>query len=230
MRAIFPLVGILAVCVIAGCGGGEKADGDKASATTDGGDSKATDDSKKDGQPAANTGSSEGKDDTNISTGRTGAITLAPANTKITFSGVKDDGKFEGGFQGVTGAIQLGDSGPKTVDLTIETNSLYSDDKKLTDHLLSPDFFEVTSFPKASIISTKVDSADGDATHTLTADFTMRGVTKSMAIPLHVVQSGNELKLTAGFSISGKEFGFDGGPDKIQGPIKIHIAIDTGEK
>ena len=54
-------------------------------------------------------------------------------------------------FDKTTGTVTL-DKEAKTgaVDVTIDMTSVYSDDEKLTQHLSSPDFFDVAKFPTAT--------------------------------------------------------------------------------
>ena len=229
MRSVFGLANVLVVCLLVGCSGGDdkqddagKKD-DKAAAKT-GDDKKSGADGG--GSSSKKTGDSE-KPGTPPPADKPGVITLTPENTKITFTGTKDDGKHDGGFKAVSGEIHLGEDGVKTIDVTIETNSLFSDDKKLTEHLLSPDFFEVTSFPKASLASSKIEAAEGDATYTVTADLTLRGVTKTLEIPVKVDHGDGNFKLSSEFEISRKDFGFDYSHDKIHDPVKIQVEIDT---
>src|SRR5688572_19651171 len=70
---------------------------------------------------------------------------LTGENTKVTFTGYKPNGKHDGGFAKLAGTATVTDGKPETlkIDVTIDTDSLHSDDAKLTGHLKSPDFFAV---------------------------------------------------------------------------------------
>jgi len=231
MRVFLSLVGVLIVCVAVGCGDrSEKKDDkkkDDAAAKSDadakkGEDTKKEDAGKKDPSTV----------DTLPPTGNPETVQLTGENTKIEFVGSKDEGTHKGGFKTIAGNIQLGPAGPKSIDVTIETNSIWSDDEKLTDHLKKDDFFGVNVFPKASLMTSKIEPAtdNDDATHTLTADVMMRGVTKTMTIPVSVQQSNGVLKLSGDFVISRKDFGFTYGADKIHDAVNIHVEIDTSSK
>ena len=234
MRICLSLVCVLLVGVVFGCGKGEEKKGDmkdsgaakKGSGTRKAGDAKKDDDREDDSGEKEN----DKKDDKPAPpAGDPNTLTLTADNTKIEFEGSKDDGKHKGGFKTITGEIQLGSSGPKSIDVTIETNSLWSDDKKLTEHLKHEDFFFVDVHPKASLTTVKIEPAtEGDATHILTASLMMRGVTKDgMRIPVKVEQSDGGFKLTADFEISRKEFEFAYAPDKVHDTVKIHVEVDT---
>lgn len=61
----------------------------------------------------------------------------------------------------------------------VNTDGEYSQD--LIDHLKNEDFFEVDSFPKASLILTRVESKPNDS-FLLRADLTIKGITNSIEI------------------------------------------------
>jgi polyisoprenoid-binding protein YceI len=232
MRVFLSVVSVLFVCVAVGCGDkSEKKDDakkDSSAEKKDSGDKKPVDAKKDD-----DTDKKDSKvGDTTPPAGDPNSITLTAENTKIEFVGSKDDGKHNGGFKGITGNVQLGTSGPKSMDVTIETNSIWADDEKLTNHLKSDDFFGVDIFPKASLTTSKIEPAidDDNATHSITADLTMRGVTKSLTIPVKVEQSGGAFKLSGDFEISRKDFGFTYGVDKIHDAVKIHVEVDSSSK
>ena len=89
-------------------------------------------------------------------------IKLTGENTTITFVGKKPDGKHAGGFKTVSGTAKVDGTDLTTLklDATIDVNSIFSDDEKLTGHLKSPDFFDVKNHPKAMFKVTKVEKAE----------------------------------------------------------------------
>ena len=104
------------------------------------------------------------------------ADTLKFANSASTieFTGTKKDGSHNGGFKKFTGAIDSpgGDFAKANVTVEIKTDSLFSDNEKLTNHLKSPDFFDVRAYPTAKFTSTGIRATRGDSavTHLLTGD------------------------------------------------------------
>lgn len=91
---------------------------------------------------------------------------------------------------------------------TIDMNSIHSVDladdeemyQKLVGHLKSPDFFAVDSFPKAKFEVTMVQKASEDdttgASHHISGNLTMRGVTKNITIPAMVSMQDNAIELS----------------------------------
>ena len=76
---------------------------------------------------------------------------LTKDNTKIEWTGTKPGGKHSGGFEKVGGTATVAEGAGLKIDIEIDCDSLYSDDKKLTGHLKSSDFFAVKDHPKAQV-------------------------------------------------------------------------------
>lgn len=153
-------------------------------------------------------------------------VKLTGENTKITWVGTKGAaGKHEGGFKTLTGTATVSGDALTAVKVEIETDSLYSDDPKLTGHLKSPDFFGVKNNPKAKFESTKVEKADKG--YTITGNLTINGKTKEIAIPAEVSNSGGTLKITGAVTIDKRDFGMTYGGGKIDDPVAIKVAVEA---
>lgn len=150
-------------------------------------------------------------------------IGLTAENTKIDWLGTKPGGKHTGGFTKLTGTLEAEGKALKKVSLEIDTNSLTSDNPKLTKHLKSPDFFECLNFPKATFVTTKIQAGE-DSKTTITGDLTIRDKTKSITFPA-TVSAADGVTLTSTFEISKKEFGMIYGEGKIDDKVKITVSI-----
>jgi polyisoprenoid-binding protein YceI len=138
------------------------------------------------------------------------ALVLSPETSKIGFVGSKVTGSHDGGFKAFTGTIELTEDGKGVRAMTadIDMNSTWSDNEKLTGHLKAPDFFDVAKFPKATFVSTEITpGGEKDATHTVTGNFTLHGVTKSIKFPVKVAVSDGSAKVDSEFFINRKDFG-----------------------
>lgn len=159
-----------------------------------------------------------------------------PSTSKIEWVGSKVTGKHEGGFRQFHGFVSLVDGTPEKSDVTveIETDSLFSDSDKLVGHLKSPDFFDVTKFPKASFASTEVKSGGSKgATHTVTGNLTLHGVTKSVTFPATIRTTAAGVDVDAEFVINRKDFGlvYAGKPDDlIRDDVVIKLTIRSQKK
>ena len=146
-------------------------------------------------------------------------------NTKLTFVGKKPDGKHDGGFKKLSGTATVpgGDVTKLAVAIEIETDSLYSDDPKLTGHLKNADFFDVKNHPKATFKSTKVEK--GDKVYTVTGELTMLGKTKTISFPASIGASDSGLSVSTSFPIDRTQWGMDYGKGKIEDTVTISIAV-----
>src|SRR5947209_12396905 len=136
-----------------------------------------------------------------------GNFTLDSKNTKIEFVGTKPGGKHDGGFKTVTGAATAEGNDPTTVKLTldIDTTSMYTDTPKLTQHLKSPDFFEVKTYPKAKFVTSKVEKAG--QSYTITGDLTLLGKTKTISVPATIAVGDGGINLSRQFTINSQDYG-----------------------
>jgi polyisoprenoid-binding protein YceI len=143
-------------------------------------------------------------------TGEKYAIT--PQNSKIEFIGSKVTGSHNGSFEKFNGEIHYANNDPAAshVAITIDATSVKTDDPKLTEHLKTADFFDVAKFPDAKFESTAIKAGgEKGATHTVTGNLTLHGVTKSITFPATIAVSGNTATVDANFAINRKDFGIN---------------------
>jgi len=133
---------------------------------------------------------------------------ITPQNSKIEFTASQVAGSHSGSFQKFNGEVDYtGQPETSRVNVTIDTSSLNADDPKLTEHLKTPDFFDVAKYPTATFVSTAIKSGgDKGASHTVTGNLTMHGVTKSVTFPATISASGNAINVDANFSLNRKDF------------------------
>jgi polyisoprenoid-binding protein YceI len=138
------------------------------------------------------------------------SLPINPDNSKIEFTGSKVTDKHDGGFKKFSGAIDLVGDKPEnsSVSVDIETASIYVNIEQLTEHLKTPDFFDVQKYPKATFVSTKIvpDLAGGDA-YQVTGDFELHGVKKSITFPAAIDVNADDVTVNSEFSINRKDFG-----------------------
>ena len=144
------------------------------------------------------------------------SLAIDPSSSKIEFVGAKVTASHVGGFTDFSGKVDVGDPiEASTIELTIQTTSLFADKEKLTKHLKSPDFFDVGKFPTATFRSTEIKK-DG-AGHTISGDLTLHGVTKRISFPATISATDSEVSAKAEFSINRQDFGiaYPGMPDDL---------------
>lgn len=142
------------------------------------------------------------------------------ADSKLEFVGAKVTRKHDGSFQTFSGTVTLveGDPLKSSVSVLVDIASLRSDDEKLTGHLKSPDLLDVSKFPQATFDSTSIKAGgDKGASHTITGNLQLHGVTKSISFPANVKTSADAVEVDAEFAINRKDFGivYPGMPDDL---------------
>jgi len=152
-------------------------------------------------------------------------------NSKIEFTGSQVAGSHNGSFEKFSGEIDYtGNPETSRVSVTIDMSSLKADDPKLTEHLKTPDFFDVAKNPTTKFVSTAIKAGgDKGASHTITGNLTMHGVTKSVTFPATIAATADAINVDATFSINRKDFGITyAGPtnnlirDEVVLTLKIH--------
>jgi polyisoprenoid-binding protein YceI len=177
------------------------------------------------GEPVTNT-SQEAK-----ATGAAAKYTFDQSDSKVSWVGSKVTGKHDGGFATFTGTVDLVDGAPEKSKVTVDIDaaSLTSDQEKLTGHLKSPDFFDVAKNPKATFASTEIrKGGDKGATHTVTGNLTIKGITKSVTFPATIQVAGDSANVNAEFAINRRDFqlNYAGMPnDLIRDDVVIKLAI-----
>lgn len=154
-------------------------------------------------------------------------FTLTGDNTKVEFTGTKKEGKHDGGFKKLAGTATVPDGNLTAAkfEVTIQTDSLWSDNQMLTAHLKAPDFFDVKTNPTAKFVSKSVAKA-GDG-YTVTGHLTLNGKTNEVSFPAKLELAGGTLKMTSEFKIDRTKFGMTYGQGKIDDQVTIRIKLEA---
>lgn len=163
-------------------------------------------------------------------------LPISPENSKVEFVGAKVTKSHNGSFKQFSGSIDLVNNAPEQsrVTVEIETSSLVADDDGLTKHLKTADFFDVAKYPKATFTSTKIGpSTTAGATHTVTGNFDLHGVTKAISFPANVQVAPDKVTVNAEFAINRKDFGIvyaGKSDDLIRDGVVIKLTLNVPRK
>lgn len=160
-------------------------------------------------QPRATTGAASTQASPQNVAGQRYLITSQ--NSKVEFIGSKVTGSHNGSFEKFSGEINYAGSPEKSrVSVTMDANSITTDDANLTKHLKTADFFDVAKFPQATFVSTEIKPGGSNgASHTITGNLTMHGVTKAVTFPATINVTPDLASVDSSFSINRKDFGIN---------------------
>jgi len=147
-----------------------------------------------------------------------------------------------GTFSEFSGTIMYdrNDITKSSVEVTIATASVDTDDEGRDKHLRSADFFNVEKYPQITFKSTRVIKTEGG--FDLTGEFTLNGVTKEITFPVEFIGQavGPMGKMRLGFEartkIDRKDYGitwnktFDAGGVAVGDEVKIELNIEAVAK
>lgn len=175
--------------------------------------------------------------------GDSGTYNFDKAHSFIGFK-VKHMGLIEvpGFFRDFTGTVNYDakDVTKSTVEFSAKVTSVDTGVAGRDKHLRTADFFEVEKFPDMTFKSTKVEKKGNSLT--VTGDLTMKGVTKSVAIPFQIAgwlpadeRSGGKMGITGETAINRRDFGVNYGTTLPSGiaalsdDIKVVLQIEAGK-
>ena len=150
-----------------------------------------------------------------------------------------------GNAKGVSGIVTFDSANPKAVSgtITIETASLTSTNNKLQEHMLGKGWLDASSHPTITFAAKSVSKVEGlkdGFKAQLTGDFTLKGITKELTVPVKFTylpdtlgkrsngaMEGDLLVLRSTFTINRSDYGIKPGQnlDKVADQIELRLAI-----
>jgi polyisoprenoid-binding protein YceI len=132
---------------------------------------------------------------------------IDPVHSQVGFTIRHFFSKVPGQFKQFSGMIIADDKNPaaSSVEVTIQTASIFTDNDQRDAHLRSPDFFAADSFPTITFKSTKVTPAGKDR-YKVAGNLTMRGVTRYVVLDMEFLGKG---EVSLGGKSMGTKAGFD---------------------
>lgn len=174
-------------------------------------------------------------------TGESGTYNFDKAHSFIGFK-VKHMGLIEvpGFFRDFIGSVSYDAANParSSVEFTAKATSVDTGVAGRDNHLRQADFFEVEKYPDITFKSTKVEKSGSG--WTVTGDFTMKGVTKSITFPFNISgflpadqRSGGKMGVTAETVINRRDYNVNyggklpNGTPQLSDEVKIALQIEA---
>ena len=142
-----------------------------------------------------------------------------------------------GRFNDISGTLVLDDADPSksTIELTIKTDSVDTNNQKRDDHLKSPDFFNAAQYPTMTFKS-KTIAVKSAGVWTVTGDLTMHGTTKTVTVDLERVGTGKDpwggtrTGAETTFTLKRSEYGVSGLPDGLGDEVRVIVSVEAIKK
>lgn len=131
--------------------------------------------------------------------------------SSIDFVAAKVTRDHKGTFRNFDGTIEYAGGKPSRVSFEIDLSSVDTDTAKLTNHLKTPDFFDVANYPKATFTSTSLTEvppgSPAGPTHELRGILDLHGVKKEVTIPVKAQVTPDGVRTTSEFTIDRHDWG-----------------------
>jgi polyisoprenoid-binding protein YceI len=147
-----------------------------------------------------------------------------------------------GKFQDFSGTIKVDRARPESssVEFTVQVASISTNEPKRDEHLKSPDFFDVANHPTITFKSTAVKPA-GNNVYQVTGNLTLRGVTKSITIPVTLLGEGKDpwgnekIGFETSTTLDRKDYGINWNKTLDQGgvlvgdEVKVQVSVEANK-
>lgn len=148
--------------------------------------------------------------------------------------------KVRGRFAEFDGTVTFapGDTAGSSVEFTVQTKSIDTNQAQRDEHLRSADFFDVAKFPLLTFKSTAV-AARGESHYDVTGDLTIRDVTKTITLPVAYLGEAKDpwgnakVAFESEITINRKDFGLnwnaalETGGFLVGDDVKISLSIQA---
>lgn len=150
-----------------------------------------------------------------------GEYVVDPTSLKLEFTGYKPGGQHVGTFNTVNTKISLDKEGnPVQATITIDPKSVKTDTEAVDKHLQAPEFFDTQKYSDISIVIKEIKK-EGDAMLAIT-DLTMKGVTKTLAIPVKIVKADDGVVFSVDTRIKISDYAIAYGP--VQDEVRVTLS------
>jgi polyisoprenoid-binding protein YceI len=170
---------------------------------------------------------------------KVGTYTVDPTHTEVGFVARHLIGtKVRGRFTEASGTFTVAENPEEsTLEAEVKTASIHTNQSMRDDHLRTNDFLDVETYPTITLKSTSLKKVT-DSEWKLTADLTIRGVTKSTEFDLEFLGEGpsmQEGKTVVAFSanaeIDRRDFGVSFNHSLVDGSVvvgnKVKVEVEV---
>lgn len=156
-------------------------------------------------------------------------MTLVKDKSRIDFVGTKPGGMHRGGFKQFTvdAAVDFGDLSQSSFKIDIDSNSLWSDNNGLTNHLKNADFFDVSRYQNITFETNRFEVRSATKV-VVNGTLTMLGKAVEIAVPCEVEVSDGSVQSKCEFKINRTHWGMTYGKGRVDEEVEISARFVLG--
>ncbi len=156
---------------------------------------------------------------------------IKQSRSKMTFCVESSIGQIKGSFNKFKGGLALKGSDSQTL-VSIDANSLATDDFFIEELLKSDSFFDTENFPELMFVSTDFEW-ESDTQAILRGNLTMHGITKAIAFYVDITELDNDLGDSDNIIVKAKttilrsEFGMPSLPSMVDDEVNLCMSAEA---
>ncbi|HXB08203.1 MAG TPA: YceI family protein [Puia sp.] len=130
-----------------------------------------------------------------------------------------------GSLSGLAGKVQFDPAKPgeASFDVTVDANTINTDNGMRDDHLRGESYFDVQHFPRVRLVSTRI-AAQRKGVWLFTGQLTIKNHPKDVSFPFTVTETGGVYRFQGGFTINRRDFDL-GGFSTISDQLEVTLDV-----
>ncbi len=147
--------------------------------------------------------------------------------SKIKFT-IKNFGlTVDGSFSGVKGNVlyDIKNVEKSEISLSLNSESVNTNNKERDKHLKKEDYFDVEKFPKILFVSTKITKKEGLNKYQITGNLTIKGTTKSVQFESIITNNNSKVTLKGALEINRRNFKVGSNSLVLSDNVKLNFIV-----
>lgn len=109
--------------------------------------------------------------------------------------------------------------------VTVNSNSIDTDNKTRDRHLRGEDYFHCDKFPLIIFESTAIEKANTPDSYILEGKLTIKNISKNISFPFTAKQSGNSYLFSGSFNINRLDFGVGSSSAFLANKLNVRLSV-----
>jgi len=153
-------------------------------------------------------------------------LTPSDADSKISFTIKNMGADVTGSLKGLKGTMKFDPKKLKSsfFDVTVDVNTINTNNTRRDNHLKQPDFFDAEKFPLIALKTTEL-LAKGNHQYTAKAALTMHGVSKNIQFDFTATPVEAGYQFIGDFIVNRKDYGIGGNSMTMGDDVKVHLDV-----